>query len=227
MSILDTLKPKAGAKPPTAPEIEQQVKAQRERVIELETAIGQAALDALTGDHAAVERHRKVKADLLEAHDRLALLNAAHAGAIERDKVELETKRAAIRETQRQACKRHLKALADDADAFQASLETTVKLYLQTLDHSSKALAATPIGLKLPDDTIAPGKLRQFVMAELFRQSAPATGGSIGRDSLKLFPGASSPDIHFDDQPEKIPAFADQVRKEIDQFKRAIDGKAE
>jgi hypothetical protein len=117
--------------------------------------------------------------------------------------------------------------LADDADAFQASLETTVKLYLQTLDHSSKALAATPIGLKLPDDTIAPGKLRQFVMAELFRQSAPATGGSIGRDSLKLFPGASSPDIHFDDQPEKIPAFADQVRKEIDQFKRAIDGKAE
>lgn len=227
MSILDTLKPKASAKPPSAIQIERQLPAQRERVLELETAIGQAALDALTGDQAAVEHHRKVKADLMEAHDKLALLNAAHAGAIERDKAELEAQRAAIAKTQRESCRRHLAFLTKEAEALAASLESTVRLYQEMLDRVSKAHAATPIGAKVPDDCLAPGRIRQLVLAELFKLSAPAAGPSIGRDSIKVFPGASSPDVFFDDQPGAIPSLVDQVRKEIETFTRAIKEQAE
>jgi hypothetical protein len=227
MSILDTLKPKAGAKPPSAAQIEQQLPAQRERVIELETAIGQAALDALTGDQAAINNHRRIKAELMEAHDKLALLNQAHAAAIERDRAQLEAQRDAIRKTQRESCRRHLASVTKDAEALAASLANAVQSYQAVMDHVSKAHAATPIGAKVPDNCLAPGRIRQLILAELFKLSAPASGPSIGRDSMKLFPGASSPDVQLDDQPEAIPPFVDQVRKEIDVFTRAIREQAE
>ena len=217
MSILDTSKSKAGAKPPTAPDIEKQLEPAREAVLKLEADIGHAAIDAVGDDPAALERYRKTKADLAAAHDRLDLLNRAHASAIERDKAELAGRQAAIRKTQIESRKRDATALRKLAEDFAAAEAESNRLYQAMLDHAAK-LVIPVAGITTPDDAISPGRMRQLVIAERFRLSAPFSGGSIGRDTLRLLPGAGSPDVMADDNPEIVPAFADAVRAEISAF---------
>lgn len=230
MSIIENLRAKPpGPKLPSFDEIdarlkqnERQLAEQRARVLELDAALGEIAAAAPLS-----AEHRRADAALREANDNLHLLNQAHQGLLAQREKAMLANRAELVATQRKACRKHLGNLRTASDALAHSLADAVKHYHTALDAASKAISATPLDTTLPDGTgIAPGKLKAEVMAELFRLSAPATGGSIGRDTLKLFPGASSPDIHFEDQPEAIQAFADKVRDAVETVTRLIDAPA-
>lgn len=230
-SLIENLKGKAsGPKPPSFDEIDARLKQnerqqaeQRARVLELDAALGEIAATAPLS-----AEHRRADAALREANDNLHLLNQAHQGLLTQREKAMLANRAELVATQRKACRKHLGNLRAASDALAVSLADAVKHYHAAMDAATKAIAATPLGSSIPDDTgIAPGKLKAEVMAELFRLSAPASGGSIGRNSLKLFPGASSPDIHFDDQPEAIPAFAEKVREQVEAVLRLIDEPAQ
>lgn len=212
MSILS---PKSKS-PPSAADIERQLEPARARVIELEAAIGQAALDAVTGDPDAVQRHAKVKADLLAAHDKLDLLNRAHQGAIERDRADLAARQASLRKTQIESRKRDAAALRKLAEEFATAEATCNHLYQEMLDHAAKLMV--PIaGISLPDEGLpTPGRIRVLAGAECFRLSAERSGGSIGRNTLRLLPGCEGfcPPGYEDNIPAITP-FAEAVRAEI------------
>lgn len=213
MSILST-KPKS---PPSAADIERQLEPARARVIELETAIGQAALDAVTGDPEALQRHARVKADLLAAHDKLDLLNRAHQGAIDREKADLAARQAAIRKTQIESRKRDAAALRKLAEEFAAAEANANRLYQEMLTVAEKIVVPVA-GVALPDGSINPGRIRQLVIGERYRISAPHVGMTLAEDhdARRLLPGAGSPDLHLTDNPQAIPAFVDQVKTECE-----------
>jgi hypothetical protein len=211
-------------KPLTVREIELKQAAQRQVVLDLEQRIRDVADVAPLSDE-----HRRADAELNKAHADLHLLNQAHAAAVAREQATLEANRVKIAESQRLAALGHGRALVKHAEALQASLAETMRLFCAVEDERAKMHRATPIGATVHDDCLTAYTIKQCIFGELWRLAGVAgAGDSIGRRSDLLFPGIEHGcPPGYVDNPAAIPPMMNRIRAEIENFKTAIGKKAD
>jgi hypothetical protein len=210
MSVIDRLKP--GPRPITplqAPEIEERIAAAEREFADVERTHGEAALDAVAGDEAAIARLNDVVAQMARTRDKITMLHAAHRAAIQRDEATVKAQRVALRKTQLASVKKHLDARDEAATALCKALEDAAKQFHLLLDRSEKAKEACPIDLEWPYDSFCePMPIREAVVHELFRISA-----SPGDQDSRALPGAQPTNFDYEWQPKAIAPMAPTIHK--------------
>jgi hypothetical protein len=189
----------------------------RERIIELDAQLGEAAARAPLSDE-----HRALSKELQAANEDLHLLNQAFDGLkAEREKM-IALNSAANAEKMRRDCNAFIDATVADAAALATAAEAFATAYQKMILHSRRTRQSIPIGHAVSDGVLTPGMLRNYVSAELFRLCAEKSGQSIGRDEQLLPPGAGIGDIMLLDNPGAIEPLVSKVQKEAAAFRAAI-----
>jgi hypothetical protein len=144
MSLKDLLRTTKGGTATNIASVEQKIAEAQEWVITSQKAANASALDAESGDDAAVKWDKRARAALMDAQDRLAALSGALHEAKERQqlKADIEAEEARLkgwRETEKLANQRH--KLATDLQVGIENLEAT---FQELLKVNTKQVRACP-----------------------------------------------------------------------------------
>ncbi len=192
----------------TTSELTQRLQAAETELNELRQAHETAALEAESGDEAAVARLGGVLERLRQARETVENRKAAHGAAVKRDAALDRERRLGLRKTQLRAARFHLnerdRAAADLAKAIEAAAHAWKSL----LASSTQAEAANPAGGEWPHGGLTSfGDIKRLVEGEMWRVGANSDIGA--RANL---PGGSPPDLGLAHNPEGIVPMVDQMQ---------------
>lgn len=223
MSIIDNLKGKAGAKAPpsSAAAIEARLNVEREKLLELDAALTEAAL-AANADPSLRGRYDALRVKIDAAHDDVALLERAYQGALARDNAASAARRAEQRRENISAIKRHIKARNEALAEMEDALGKAAKAFARALEKCEQAYALRPDDIRWPDEgtLISFGELRQLWVAHLYKISAKPGGE-------RALPGSAEPDANYTWQPDAIPSIAIRTKQATDHLFALLDGPIE
>jgi hypothetical protein len=209
MSLIPDLKSRVTAKAPSPAEIKTELTLAEAALADLEARHGGAALDAMSGTSGADATLRDLEQKLTTQRQRVQTLRAAHTAAVRREEEAIQAQRASLQRTQYRAMKKHLDMRDAAAKAFGEAVEVAAANYKALLEHSSKAIAACPVGKQFPmgakaEDTT----IKTLIENELYRISAKA-----GPNDPYQLPGAVAPSATFLHQPENIQKLVDAIKE--------------
>lgn len=228
MSIIDNLRrnkidpehpPGRKSIPPlVAADVEKKLREEEASHTALERQLEQLALAAIEDD-AALSRYQQKKAEVASSHDRIALLVAAHKAALAQDEETIRRQKAQLHATKLQTIKRNAEAVKQHgAKAYGELLPAFINELKLALTAADKVLdTASMAGVPIADtgSCMSRGELLRMMRSELFRLTA--TQGHSD------FPGASSPDVNYDWQPEAIPPATKQIEQAVSALLAAIE----
>ena len=222
MSLIDNLRGTSAASKypgaPQAPIIAEQLEQARATLADLEARHDQASLDAYSDAPGAKAALAMLNADVIAARDSVALLQSAHRGAVERDKIEL------LRQYKDQIATAHKSAvsnlvLRDNAGAaFAAAIAEANKQYRLMHRHTWQAYNAwTLANQEWPSGAISESDLKRMAADESWRY----TTSSLGDDPHAL-PGATFSKLEFKGDPKSVPDLETTLRQDTDWIKEQL-----
>ena len=175
MSVIETLRSVAKPAAITVAAIEVKLRAAQNKAAALEGEYGAACLDAVAGIEGGSARLDAMQSDLARARGDVKTLEVALGAARDRDQENLRKSRVAMQKTQLAACRTHLRARDEAAEALSAALAEAAKHWRVLVERSAKAEAANPIGGNWPDGAIcSANELFRPVQLEMARLCALA-----------------------------------------------------
>jgi hypothetical protein len=216
-SVTDTLKA-AVARKNTAPgDLKFELSQAEDILAALESQYGDLALDAHLKEQGAKSRLDAINAELTAGRAKVAELKVIIAASEKRAADLLSAQRASLQETQLAAFGKHLDLRDQAAKTFAAAIKEAATAYRAMQEHTTKALAATPIMTQLPNAVFGEDDIRRMCGGEAWRY----TSGAIGGDPLAL-PGAAAATGDQIGDPQRMKPIADELAEETTYLKQFL-----
>jgi hypothetical protein len=183
------------------PALEQRLATAEGIVPDLEHQRRQLLLDADAGIASAAEELARITSTLADARRTADDLRDMVAVARELQAQKDAEAREALRQSQLNAVRQHLRLRDAAAERFEAAQMAAIEAYRDIVEHSEKARAACPVGSKWPNRAFSlRGEIRDAAANELFRLGCQQTTTGAAAD----FPGGQR-DLSNGFHPETAP----------------------
>jgi hypothetical protein len=217
MSIADTLKARVASKNTSPADLKFELSQAQDALADLEDRYGEAALDAHLKEPGADAALTELNAKLLITRAKVAELKVIIAASEKRAADLLLAQRASVQKTQMAAFSKHLDLRDQAAKSFAVAIKEAATAYRAMQEHTTKALAATPIMTQLPNAVFGEDDLRRMAGGEAWRY----TSGAIGGDPLAL-PGAAAATGEQIGDPQRMKPIADELAEETTYLKQFL-----
>ncbi|HEV2549258.1 MAG TPA: hypothetical protein VGU20_18095 [Stellaceae bacterium] len=197
--LTDSVKNAFKTKGPDPADIRKRISEQEAKIASLVEQHADASVAWTSGTGPIAAMH-SLDADLAAARAELRGLQAAVVRIEEKEAAAQKASRERIYAAQLGACKHHLNDRDKAGEKLTAALELVDVAYNELLASSDRALAACPIGQKIPlGAMLGLGEIKHAIEREMFRlMGDPEIGGK------RTFPGAQSHDMKALNLPSTI-----------------------
>jgi hypothetical protein len=214
---------------PRAPAVLEKLEAAQAALRDLETEVGQTALEASENAPGAVKRLADLRSRIAGAEREVGELTRAHETALRLDRQSAAAGAIKMRREQLAAFKGHM---ADREKAMATAIEHAGKMataFAEFLSHSEKMVSVLPSGTVFPtlamgDNGLSGnilGACDRLLLAEMFRIGAQHAQPGRG---LPVLPFSKPQIVQQRDEPGKIPPQIDTLREAHAVVLREIEG---